>query len=138
MMLNGHLVNNPFSGAFTLFDDFSVENIKKIEIIRGPGSAVYGENAFLAVVNIITIDAKDIDGAKLSSGYVSFDTYEENVVFGKTCGKVEFSGMARYRQTNGFDGIVERDRQTINDNISSSLPLPFNFQTASQAPGKGA
>ncbi|MCF6154483.1 MAG: TonB-dependent receptor [Candidatus Brocadia sp.] len=137
VMLNGHLVNNPFSGgAFTLFDDFPLENIKKIEIIRGPGSAVYGENAFLAVVNIITIDAKDIDGVKLSSGYGSFDTYEENVVFGKTCGKVGISGMAYYRQTNGFDGIVERDRQTKNDNISSSLPPPFNFPAASQAPGK--
>lgn len=57
-------------------------------------------------------------------------------MFGKTCGKVEFSGMARYRQTTGFDGIVERDRQTINDNISSSLPPPFNFPAASQAPGR--
>ncbi|GAB62048.1 TonB-dependent receptor [Candidatus Jettenia caeni] len=137
VMLNGHLVNNPFSGgAFTLFDDFPVENIKRIEIIRGPGSAMYGENAFLAVINIITFDAKDVDGVIVSSGYGSFDTKEGNIVFGKLYGKVSISGSVRYRETNGFDGIVTSDSQTINDNISSPMPPPFNFPPASQAPGR--
>ena len=85
LMLDGHLVNNPFRGeAFANFDNFPVENIKRIEIIRGPGSAVYGENAFSAVINIVTFDAKDINGCKVSSGYGSFDTYDENVVFGES------------------------------------------------------
>ena len=69
VMLNGHLVNNPLrGGAFVNFDDFPVEGIKRIEIIRGPGSAIYGENAFLAVINIIPKDAKDINGVKVRSG----------------------------------------------------------------------
>ena len=128
VMLNGHLVNTPLSGgAFTRFDDFPVENIKRIEIIRGPGSAVYGENAFLAVINIITKDAKDIDGVKVVTGFGSFDTYEENVIFGKTYGKVNISGMVHYRQTSGFNGTVESDRQAI---------LDGQFATsASRAPG---
>lgn len=129
VMLNGHLVNTPLSGgAFTRFDDFPVENIKKIEIIRGPGSAVYGENAFLAVINIITKDARDIDGVRVSSGYGSFDTYEENVVFGKTYGKIDISGLAHYRQTTGFNGIVESDYQTVLDKKLNT--------SASQAPGR--
>ena len=133
LMLNGHFVNSPFTGsAFGRFDDFPVENIKKIEIIRGPGSAMYGENAFTAVINIITKDAKDIDGVKVSSGYGSFETYEENVVFGKTYGKVDVSGMLHYRQTSGFDGIVESDRQTILDNTLSSFGVP----AVSKAPGR--
>ena len=131
LMLDGHLVNNPFRGeAFANFDNFPVENIKRIEIIRGPGSAVYGENAFSAVINIVTFDAKDINGCKVSSGYGSFDTYEENVVFGESYGKVDISGMAHYRQTTGFDGIVESDFQTITD--ESLAPL---FPPASEAPG---
>ena len=133
VMLNGHLVNNPLrGGAFVNFDDFPVEGIKRIEIIRGPGSAMYGENAFLGVINIITKDAKDIDGVKVSSGYGSFDTYDENIIFGETHGDVGISGMVHYRQTNGFDGIVERDSQTIVDNSLSSLGFP----KASLAPGK--
>ncbi len=133
VMLNGHLINNPLrGGAFGNFDDFPVENIKRIEIIRGPGSAMYGENAFTAVINIITKDAKDIDGVRVSSGYGSFDTYDENIVFGKTYGKVNISGMMHYRQTDGFDGIVESDNQTRIDNTLSS----FGFSSTSQAPGR--
>src|SRR3990172_6649415 len=133
VMLNGHLVNNPLrGGAFVNFDDFPVEGIKRIEIIRGPGSAMYGENAFLGVINIITKDAKDIDGVKVSSGYGSFDTYDENIVFGKKLGKVSVSGMVHYRQLDGFDGIVERDNQTRIDNALSS----FGFSRVSQAPGR--
>ncbi len=133
VMLNGHLINNPLrGGAFGNFDDFPVENIKRIEIIRGPGSAMYGENAFTAVINIITKDAKDIDGVRVSSGYGSFDTYDENIVFGKTYGKVNISGMMHYRQTDGFDGVVESDNQTRIDNALSS----FGFSSTSQAPGR--
>lgn len=128
VMLNGHTVNTTTTGsAFGRFDDFPVENIKKIEIIRGPGSAMYGENAFLAVINIVTLDAKDIEGVKISSGYGSYDTYEENVVFGKRYGKVDISGMLHYRQTTGFDGVVESDFQTEMDSIFGS--------SASLAPG---
>ena len=130
VMLNGHFINNPLrGGAFGNFDDFPVDNIKRIEIIRGPGSAMYGENAFTAVINIITKDAKDIDGVKVSSGYGSFDTYDENIVFGKTYGKVKVSGMVHYKQSEGFDGIVESDSQTRIDNS-------LGFPAASRAPGR--
>lgn len=131
LMLNGHLVNNPLrGGAFVNFEDFPVEGIKRIEIIRGPGSAMYGENAFMGVINIITMDATDIDGVKVGSGYGSFGTYDENIVFGKTYGNVAISGMARYRQTDGFDGIVKSDSQSIVDSNLSSR----GFSAASQAP----
>ncbi|MBI2470657.1 MAG: TonB-dependent receptor [Planctomycetes bacterium] len=133
VMINGHYVNNPLnSNAFTNFEDFPVENIKKLEIIRGPGSAMYGENAFLAVINIITFDAKDINGVKVSGGYGSFDTEEGNITFGKTYGKVDISGMIHYRHTDGFEGVVESDSQTRIDNALS----PFGFPAVSQAPGR--
>ncbi len=117
VMINGHYVNNSWKeGALSNLDDYPVHNIKRIEIIRGPGSALYGENAFLGVINIITFDAKDIEGVRVSSGYGSFGTYDEDVVFGKTYGKGSISGMLRYKQTDGYDGIVKSDFQTILDN----------------------
>ncbi len=131
VMLNGHFIGNYFAykgGAFVIVENFPVESIKKIEVLRGPGSAVYGENAFLSVINIITKDAKDINGVKVSSGYGSFDAKEGNIVFGETYGKVDISGMVSYKETDGFDGIIEKDYQTILDNAIGS--------TASQAPGK--
>lgn len=129
VMVNGHMINHAVTGdAFFVFDDFPVENIKRLEIIRGPGSAIYGENAFLAVINIITKDADDISGIRVSGGYGSFDTHEENILFGDTWGKVKLYGMVRYRSTDGFDGTVNSDYQTILDNTFGS--------SASQTPGK--
>ena len=133
VMLNGHLVNNPLDGsAFSNFEDFPVENIRRLEVIRGPGSAMYGENAFLATINIITNDAHHTNGVKVSSGYGSFQAYDENVVFGKTYRDVGISGMARYRQTDGYDGVVESDQQTRLDAVLS----PFGVSPASRAPGE--
>ena len=133
MMVNGHLINDPADGGpFKIFDDFPVENIKRLEIIRGPGSAMYGENAFSAVINIITKDGRDVNGVRVSSGYGSFDTKEENILFGEKNGDVEFSGMVRYRDTDGFDGDIESDYQTSIDNQLS----PFGVAPASLAPGE--
>lgn len=55
VMLNGHRLNESYFGRATLYNRYLVtHNVKRIEVIRGPGSALYGSNAFLGVVNIIT------------------------------------------------------------------------------------
>ncbi|HYH98282.1 TonB-dependent receptor plug domain-containing protein [Hyalangium sp.] len=51
-LLNGHRLNNFFDGRALL--NLPVENLDRIEVIRGPGSSLYGAGAFLGVVNIVT------------------------------------------------------------------------------------
>ena len=46
-----------------------MDQIKRIEIIRGPGSAIYGGSAELVVIKIISKDADDIDQVAGSAGY---------------------------------------------------------------------
>jgi iron complex outermembrane receptor protein len=55
VLVDGRSVYEDFLG-FTLFDEIPIEleEIERIEIIRGPGSALYGANAFMGVINIIT------------------------------------------------------------------------------------
>ena len=132
IMIDGHFINIPSDGgAFKILDDLPVVNIRQLEIIRGPGSALYGENAFSAVINIITKNGKDVQGVFLSSGYGSFNTREENLLFGEKQGDVEFSGMVNYRDTDGFNGTIKSDQQTRIDNQLR----PFRIAPASQAPG---
>ncbi|MBN2089899.1 TonB-dependent receptor, partial [candidate division KSB1 bacterium] len=52
----------------------SMESVKRIEIIRGPGSALWGANAFLGVVNIITKDDEDISEFEIIAQGGSFNT----------------------------------------------------------------
>lgn len=46
-------------GGFSIDEEIPIESIKKIEIIRGPGSALYGANAFSGVINIFTFKPSD-------------------------------------------------------------------------------
>jgi iron complex outermembrane receptor protein len=54
--LNAFLPGNRFGG-----EEYLLDNVERIEIIRGPGSALYGANAFTAVVNIISKTSFELD-----------------------------------------------------------------------------
>lgn len=55
VLVDGVPRNEPRSGgASNQLDYFPLERIERIEVVRGPGSALYGENAFTGVINIIT------------------------------------------------------------------------------------
>jgi outer membrane cobalamin receptor len=112
VMIDGHSLNRNFTGtAFHgEFEDLPVENIKQIEVIRGPGSALYGANAFVAVLNIITRDAHEINGLEVKTSLGSFATRKIDL----TGGKVFQNGLALsasldYYETDGPALLVEQD-----------------------------
>jgi iron complex outermembrane receptor protein len=110
ILIDGHSINDVWRGGATWnFDDLVVENIKRIEVIRGPGSALYGQNAFLAVVNIITKDTEDIDGFQVTASGGSFSTQNYNLLFGREFGDLKISGFLDYFDTEGFDRKIEQD-----------------------------
>jgi iron complex outermembrane receptor protein len=63
VMIDGRTVYSPlFSGVFWDVQDTMIEDIDKIEVIRGPGGTLWGANAVNGVVNIITKDSADTQG----------------------------------------------------------------------------
>ncbi len=60
-MINGIIDNLLWSHEAAISRQYPLSNIKRIEILYGPASAVYGPNAFLGVVNVITNDAQDLE-----------------------------------------------------------------------------
>ncbi|NNC19170.1 TonB-dependent receptor [Corallococcus exiguus] len=65
-LLDGHRLNNFFDGKALM--NLPVENLERIEVIRGPGSAVYGAGAFQGVVNLVTNHADGVRGAITTGG----------------------------------------------------------------------
>ena len=115
-MINSHSVNENFLGGFTWnYDTLLVENIQRIEFIRGPGSALYGANAFSGVINIITKNAEDIDGIQVSAIGGSYNTKQLNVLFGKTLKDIGIAFNLNHFDTDGFEGYIEKDTQTLLD-----------------------
>jgi outer membrane cobalamin receptor len=63
-LLDGQQINDLLYQTVPLLNNFPVDAIEKIEVIRGPGSAIYGGSAEYAVINIITKQASSLSGIK--------------------------------------------------------------------------
>src|SRR5665213_3070224 len=69
VLIDGRSVYTPlFSGVFWDIQDVLLEDIDRIEVISGPGGAVWGANAVNGVINIITRKASDTQGAYVEGG----------------------------------------------------------------------
>ena len=79
-LIDGVEDNDLWSSNVYLSRQFSMSNIKNVEVIYGPASTMYGSNAFLGVVNIITKDPQDLIkpgkqiGVNAIGGYGSYNT----------------------------------------------------------------
>ncbi len=67
LMIDGHPLNDRIFQTVTyIINSIPVDEIERIEVIRGPGSSIYGANAFYAVVNIITLKGSPNSFARVS------------------------------------------------------------------------
>jgi len=82
--IDGHRMNDDLFGTAAIGTDFllDVDLIDRVEIIRGPGSSLYGNNAVFAVINVVTRRGQAIKGAEAAGAYASFDTYTGRLSYG--------------------------------------------------------
>ena len=74
VLIDGRSVYTPmFSGVYWDMQDVLLEDIERIEVIRGPGGSLWGANAVNGIINIITKHAKDTQGSLLTAGFGSED-----------------------------------------------------------------
>jgi outer membrane receptor for ferrienterochelin and colicins len=85
VLVNGHRVNNNLTDGAYIGTAFllDIDLVQRVEVIRGPGSALYGNNAFFGVINVITREGGQINGAEASGEYGSFETYKARMSYGK-------------------------------------------------------
>jgi len=128
VLQNGVPMTTLFIGnKANLWVGLPVENIARIEVIRGPGSALYGADAYSGVVNIITKSAADIQGTEFGARVGSFAARDAWVQHGGKLGEVSVAAYLRAGRTDGFDRTVTADAQSALD--------PLFGTHASLAPG---
>ena len=129
MLVNGISINNLFVGdRGQVWGGMPVEAISRVEVIRGPGSAVYGADAFAGVINIITKEASEIDGFEFGSRLGSFDTRDAWALYGGKVGGFDVAFSAEFRDTDGHDEDITADAATIQGTSFS----PGSVNTGSQ------
>lgn len=129
MLINGIPVTNLFTGnRSNAWVGMPVEAIQRIEVIRGPGSAIYGADAFAGVINIITKSGENLKGLEVSATYGTYDTTNLMASYGTTWTDSSLGIVLEASTTDGQRGRVNADAQSYLDAITGTQ--------ASLAPGR--
>ncbi len=91
VLIDGRSVYTPdYSGVYWDTQDVMLEDIDRIEVIRGPGATLWGANAMNGVINIITKHAEDTQGGLLNVGGGSQETGFGSIRYGTRLGEETF------------------------------------------------
>ncbi len=117
VLMDGRSVYDPlFSGVYWDIQDTPLEDIERIEVIRGPGAALYGANAVNGVINIITRTADETQGGLLSGGAGTEERAFATFRYGGKAG--EDSHYRIYGKYNNRDSLALADGSDGNDETS--------------------
>ncbi len=122
MLVNGVPITQAFLGDRGAYSTLPVESIERVEVIRGPGSAVYGADAAVGVINVVTRSRRDERGNLINDGSEGgvrvgdFDTQDAWLMHFDDWGGFDVSFMLEGSHTNGDDDrIITADAQTLFD-----------------------
>lgn len=117
VLVDGHKVNDYLYGQAPVDQDLPVDmkDIERIEVVKGPGSALWGSEALLCVINCITRTARDIDGLEVRQdlGFRNGQHLAYGHVFS---GGLEVSGMLSQLKSDGQKRFYSADYDSPENN----------------------
>jgi outer membrane receptor for ferrienterochelin and colicins len=121
ILINGEPLVGRTAGVLDL-NRIALGNIKKIEIVKGPSSSLYGSEAMAGVINIITDAAF---GAPMSMGirYGTYNTLDANLDTKLSTQKIQYQGFYNLYQTDGY---------SIRPNSNSRVTTPIDRYATTQ------
>ncbi len=146
VLIDGRSVYSPFLGGVDWVNlPIAIEDIERIEVIRGPSSATYGSNAFLAVVNIITRHPLESKGNTLVTTTGDLGTRKVLYRQGGAAGKFAYRFSVGYREDEGILNL--HDGKEINlltfrgehqFDAKNTLDIQFGVNNGDQQTGDGS
>jgi len=129
MLINGVPITTVYTGSRGVaWGGMPVDNIARVEVIRGPGSALYGADAYAGVINIITKTTDDFTGTEAGLRAGSFHSGDAWALHGGKWGPVNVSAYLHVGRTDGPSQTIQADGQTGLDQLLGTH--------ASYAPGR--
>jgi len=122
VMIDGIKIGSATNGNIA-FQHIPVNQIERIEIVRGPRSSLYGSEAVGGVIQIFTKKGNSQEQANLEIGYGSFSTNKISAGVSGKGGKTTYSLNASHLKTNGFN--AKDDTETDNDGYDNNS-VTFN------------
>ena len=128
LLVNGVPFTTNYTGSRFNGYQMPVAMISRIEVVRGPGSALHGADAYSGVVNVITKDNFEIDGATGGVRYGSFDTVDTWAQHGGQYHGWDLALGVEWQKTQGDkDRIIDKDfLHAIGQAAKSKAPGPLD------------
>jgi len=118
MLLNGVPVQYSLQGGRPTLFRMPIASIEKVEVIRGPGSAIYGADAYAGVVNVITKDASAIRSTSMGARVGSFNSHDIWLQSATQWQGVDIALSVAYQESDGDKNRrVSSDLQTELDSV---------------------
>ncbi len=109
VLIDGIPANDPINTTrFFDFSNLSVDNVERIEVLRGPQSVLYGSDAVGGVINIVTKRGRGRNTGRISAMGGSFDTGNVSAATSGSAGSIYYSFGGSYFDTNGFSSASSR------------------------------
>jgi iron complex outermembrane receptor protein len=113
ILMNGHRMDDPlFGGATLLNPSLTMANVKRIEVLRGAGSPLFGSGALAGVIDIVTYDPEDFSGIEAYAEGGSFATQRYGVRLGSKAGDFRTFGLIEFVDSDGARRVVPEDSQS--------------------------
>lgn len=119
VLVDGVQVNGNTTGAFS-FSDITIDNIEKIEILRGPQSTLWGSDAVGGVINIITKRGQGKPTHSISFEGGSFGTFKESLNSSGDLDFMDYSFSVSRTDSDGFSAANENRGNTENDGYENT------------------
>jgi outer membrane receptor for ferrienterochelin and colicins len=129
IMIDGRRINDVAFDSGYIAEEFLLDMnlIERIEYIPGSGSSVYGANALLGVVNVITKRGKDFDGVRIGGEAGSLGTFRGRGTFGKQWNNgAELLLNGSHFFSHGNDKLFFPEFSSINGGIAQDMDLERN------------
>ncbi len=125
VLLDGRSMYTPlYSGVYWNSLDTVMQDIDRIEVIRGPGATVWGANAVNGVINIITKNSSETQGGMVSTSVGNYDQPDVSARYGGTlAGQTTYRLYAKGYDRNNFDSTTDEEAF----DSSSSLRAGFRL-----------
>ncbi|MBN4077180.1 TonB-dependent receptor [Mariprofundus ferrooxydans] len=140
LLRDGHRLNEPMFEEIVPANAISLASIKRIEVLRGPGASLYGNAAFLGVINIITLDADAPSLASIVGG--NFGQIGADFIFNEKLGEDrQLLFFASVRHHTGDVVSLPASQDMAANPVAGSQKVesrPFNFDVGMKYKGEAS
>lgn len=118
ILVNGVRYSSMVGEKYAILENYNIQHAQRVEVILGPASALYGADAYMGVVNIITKDGNEEKCLSITNSYGLYNTTNNGFYIGEGNNRLNFSmsGGIYYSDEANLNELYPNDFEWYNNN----------------------